>query len=309
MEYKDYYKILEIDKDASEEDIKRAYRKLAKKYHPDLNPDDEKAQEKFKEVNEAYEVLGDKEKKKQYDMFGSNYNFRAGQNFDPSQYGFGSQGYTYTSSDKASGFSDFFNMFFGGARSGQGFDISDIFGGRNTRATREPRRESYNSELKITLKEAYNGTRKNVRLKLGGENKNIKVNVPKGILPGKKLRVKGDKWGVDRNILFEISIIDDKENKLEGLDIISKINVLPWEAALGSQILVDTLEGRIRVKIPKGISTNKRIRIPNKGFRDMKKNVGDLYLEINIVNPPSLTEEEERIYKELQKISKYNPRK
>lgn len=135
MEYKDYYKILGVDEKASQDDIKKAYRKLAKKYHPDLHPDDEKSQDKFKEVNEAYEVIGDEEKRKQYDTFGSSQNFSNGQNFDPSQYGFGGDSYTYTSSDGGD-FSDFFNMFFGGggarsssARSSSGFDIGDLFGG------------------------------------------------------------------------------------------------------------------------------------------------------------------------------------
>jgi len=116
MEYKDYYKILGVSKDASKEEIKRAYRKLAKKYHPDLNPGNKEAQERFKEINEAYEVLSDDNKRRQYDAFGSAYNFTHGQNFDPSQFGFENFGngyrYTYTTNG-AEGFSDFFKMFFG----------------------------------------------------------------------------------------------------------------------------------------------------------------------------------------------------
>lgn len=311
MEYKDYYKILGVDKDTSSEDIKKSYRKLAKKYHPDLNPDDEIAQEKFKEINEAYEVLGDKEKRKQYDMFGSNHNFRAGQNFDPSQYGFGGQGYTYTTSSNAGDFSDFFNMFFGGGGSSQGFDMEDLFGGASGRATssRRPQKQSYDTELEISLEEAYSGITKNVSLNFGGQRKKMEVRVPKGILPGKKLRVKGDKWGIDGNVLFEIKLKDNGRDSLDGLDITSKLDVLPWEAALGSQVIVNTLEGRIKVNIPEGIVPGRRIRIPNKGFRDMKKNKGDLYLEINIVNPPNLTEEEKELYKKLNELSQYNPRK
>src|SRR5699024_6773053 len=298
MEYKDYYKILGVEKESSQDDIKRSNRRLAKKYHSDLNPDNEKAQEKIKEINEAYEVLGDEEKKKQYDMFGSNYNFRGGQNFDPSQYGFGGQGYTYTTSGNASGFSDFFNMLFGGGYS-QGFDIGDLFGGGGATSSKRSKKQSYESELEISLEEAYNGTTRNVRLNFGGQNKNIKVKIPRGILPGKKLRVKGDKWGIDGNILFEISIIDNGKDSLEGLDITSRVDVLPWEAALGAEAIVSTLEGKIKVTVPEGIVSGKRIRIPNKGFKDMKKNKGDLYLEINIVNPPNLTDEEKEIYQRL----------
>ncbi|MFA7533958.1 MAG: DnaJ domain-containing protein, partial [Tissierellaceae bacterium] len=190
MEYKDYYKVLEVDKSASQDEIKKSYRKLAKKYHPDLNPDDSKAQEKFKEINEAYEVLGDEEKKKKYDTFGSGYNFTNGQHFDPSQYGFGGHTYTYSTSD--GDFSDFFNMFFGGmndstGRGGRGgFDLGNLFGGK--RAGKKPS-PSYESELTITLEEGYSGVEKQVALNIGGESKSLAVNVPKGILPGKKLRV------------------------------------------------------------------------------------------------------------------------
>lgn len=295
MEYKDYYKILGVDKDTSQNDIKKAYRKLAKKYHPDLNPNDNKAQEKFKGINEAYEVLGDAEKKKKYDTFGSGADYSNGQNFDPSQYGFGGGGYSYTSS-AGEGFSDFFNMFFGGG------------GSRSTRNSRSQRqemsRQSYESELNITLEEAYNGTTKDITLNFMGENKNLAIKVPKGILPGKKLKVKGEKWGIDGDILFLINFVSDNKNTLDGLDIISKQDVLPWDAALGAKVVVNTLSGKIRVNIPEGMVGGKRIRIPKKGYVDMKGNTGDLYIEINIVNPTELNPEMLNLYEELSRISK-----
>ncbi|NLY45766.1 MAG: J domain-containing protein [Tissierella sp.] len=309
MEYKDYYKILEVDKNSSQDEIKKSYRRLAKKYHPDLRPDDKNAQEKFKEINEAYEVLGDEDKKKQYDTFGSSYNFSGGQNFDPSQYGFGNaHTYTYSTSGDGGGFSDFFNMFFGGGGSrgnSSGFNINNIFGGGGRPKTSP---NSYESELNITLEEGYKGTTKEVSINLGGETKNISVKIPKGIFPGKKLRVKGEKWGISGDILFKINFIENNRYKLEGLDIINKVDVLPWEAALGTKTIISTLEGKIKVTVPKGIEAGKKIRIPKKGYKDMKNNVGDLYIEINIVNPPTLTEEEEELYKKLSDISKYNPR-
>lgn len=296
MEYKDYYKILGVDKNTSQEDIKKAYRKLAKKYHPDLNPNDNKAQEKFKGINEAYEVLGDAEKKKKYDTFGSSANYSNGQNFDPSQYGFGGSGASYSYTSGGEGFSDFFNMFFGGGS------------GRSSRTSRNPfqeaPRQSYESELNITLEEAYNGTTRDITLNFMGENKNLAIKVPKGILPGKKLKVKGEKWGIDGDILFLINFVEDKKNTLDGLDIISKEDILPWEAALGAKLIVNTLSGRIRVNIPKGIVGGKRIRIPNKGYVDMKGKKGDLYIEINIVNPPELNDEMLKLYEELSRISK-----
>ena len=293
MEYKDYYKILGVDKNTSQNDIKKAYRKLAKKYHPDLNPDDNKAQEKFKGINEAYEVLGDADKKKKYDQFGGNADYSNGQNFDPSQYGFGGS-HTYSSSG-GDGFSDFFNMFFGGG------------GSKASRSSRSPfqqaPRQSYESELNLTLEEAYNGVTKDISLNFMGENKNLAIKVPKGILPGKKLKVKGERWGIDGDILFSINFVLDNENTLDGLNIISKQDVLPWEAALGAKVVINTLSGKIRVNIPEGIVGGKRIRIPKKGYVDMKGNTGDLYLEINIVNPEELSPEILKLYEELSRIS------
>ncbi len=307
MEYKDYYKILGVEKTASQEEIKKAYRKLAKKYHPDLNPNDAKAQEKLKEINEAYEVLSDEEKRKKYDAFGSAYNFTNGQHFDPSQFGFDNfgNGYSYTYTTNGD-FSDFFNMFFGGMdfkgktrTTKSGFDFGNLFGGRkNTRKS-----PSYESELNITIEEGYKGTTKNVNLNIAGSNKTITVNVPKGILPGKKLKVKGEKWGINGDILFNIKFIEDGKNKLEGLDLISKLDIVPWQAVLGDKVVVTTLDGKIKVNIPNKISSGMKIRVPKKGYVDMKGNQGDLYLEVNIVIPQNLSDEEIKLYEKLKEIS------
>ncbi|NLJ99449.1 MAG: J domain-containing protein [Tissierellia bacterium] len=301
MEYKDYYKILDIDKDASNAEIKKSYRKLAKKYHPDLNPDDQKAQEKFKEINEAYEVLGDEDKRKKYDTFGSSGGFTNGQNFDPSQYGFGNFGggqtYTYTT-EGGEGFSDFFNAFFGGGAGG-GFDMSDIFGGGPSRA-RQPQAQRYESELNISLEEGYKGTTKTVSLRIGNENKSLSVKVPRGILPGKKIKIQGEKAGINGDIYFTINFIENKKMRLEGLDIYKEIDILPWDAALGTKKVVETLDGRIKVTITPNINTDTRIRIPKKGYRDMKGNRGDMYIQVNIVNPPKLTKEQKELYEKLR---------
>lgn len=306
MEFKDYYDTLGVKKNASEDEIKKQYRKLAKKYHPDLHPDDDQAQDKFKEVNEAYEVLGDKEKRKQYDTFGSSADFSNGQNFDPSQYGFGGESYTYTS--EGGDFSDFFNMFFGGgassrssSRSAGGFDIGDLFGGGARGARSQPQRQSYESELSITIDEAYHGANKKMTLNIGGENKPIDIKIPAGIVPGKKLRVKGEKWGVNGDILFKINIEEGRKS-LDGLNVNKKLDLFPDEAALGGKKVVETFDGKIKINIPKGISSGKKIRIPKKGFKDMKKNTGDLYIEINIVIPEELSEKEVELYEGLKKL-------
>lgn len=307
MKYKDYYKILGVDKSTSQDEIKKAYRKLAKKYHPDLHPDNEESQEKFKEVNEAYEVLMDKEKREQYDAIGTRANFSDGQNFDPSQYGFRS-GNSHTYTTQGEDFSDFFNMFFGGRGSGRSssystdeFDMEDLFGG-GTRSTRkrETQRQSYESELNITIDEAYHGTTKKMRLNIGGENKPIDIKVPAGILPGKQLKVKGEKLGLSGDILFKINLEEGRES-LNGLDVNKKLDLFPHEAALGGKKIISTFEGKIKISIPKGISSGRKIKISKKGFKDMKKNIGDLYIELNIVIPDNLSDREVELYKELKK--------
>lgn len=316
MEYKDYYKIMGLEKTASQEEIKKTYRKLAKKYHPDLNPGNDKAQEKFKEVSEANEVLSDEKKRKQYDQFGQ-HGFSSGQQFDPSAYGFGGQGGSYSYSSAEGGdFSDFFNTIFGGGQrsgssSGMGFDIGDLFGGGASagRRTRPPQRQSYESELKISIEDGYRGIDRDVSLNIGGESKNITVKIPKGITPGKKIKVKGDKWGIDADILFKIDFRESKDLKLEGLNLTRKVEVLPWEAYFGEKVIVDTLNGKIKVDIPAKTESGRRLRLAKKGFVDLKGNTGDLYIEISIVNPPSLSEEEVELYKKLKEVSSYRPRK
>ena len=319
MEYKDYYKIMGLEKTASQDEIKSTYRKLAKKYHPDLNPNNEKAQEKFKEVSEANEVLSDEKKRKQYDQMGQ-YGFSNGQQFDPSAYGFGGQqggSYTYSSGEGAD-FSDFFNTIFGGGQrsgssSGMGFDIGDLFGGatgsrRASGRTRTPQRQSYESELDISIEEGYSGVDREVSLNMGGETKKITVKIPKGITPGKKIKVRGDKWGIDGDILFKINFRESKELELDGLNLTRKINLLPWEAYFGEKVIVNTLSGKIKIDIPAKSESGKRLRLAKKGYVDLKGNTGDLYVEISIVNPPDLSEEEVELYKKLKEKSEYNPR-
>ena len=313
MEYKDYYKVLGVDKKASSQEIKKAYRKLAKKYHPDLNKGDEKSQEKFKEINEAYEVLGNEDKRKKYDMFGSNYNFQGGQNFDPNAYDFGNFGgfggfgknsgsYTYTTGGSGGGFSDFFNAFFSGGQ-GSGGGFSDIFGGFKNDGRKSQPRQRYDTDISVSLSDIYNGVEKRLGLMIGDKSVNLNLKVPKGILPGKKIKVKGEKFGVDVDIYVKINLVD-VYNKLEDHNIIKKVELKPWEAYFGKSINVETISGeRIKVKIPKNIKANQRIRIKDKGFVDMKGVKGDLYLEISIVNPTKLNEEQEELYKKLYELS------
>lgn len=306
MKYKDYYEILGVSKNADEKEIKSAYRKLAKKYHPDLHQGDDAAAEKFKEVSEAYEVLSDKDKRNKYDKFGSNYDFSSGYDFDPSQYG-----YTYTTGGSGADFSDFFETIFGSSKSGGnfsgGFNINDIFGDFSSKGrgkSNKKARNKFESELSISIKEAYEGVTKNVSLTYKQEEYDIAVKIPAGITSNKKVKVKGEKFGLPGDILFKVNIRDEKNLSLDGLDIIKTENIFPWEAALGTTKTVETLKGKLKLKIPKAFVGGNKMRIPSKGFKDLKGNVGDLYVIFNIVNPKELSEEQEKLYKELEKISK-----
>lgn len=301
MKYRDYYEILGVDKNASAKEIKSSYRKLAKKYHPDLNNGDEKAQEKFKEINEAYEVLSDPEKKKKYDTFGSSYDFTNGANFDPSQYG-----YTYTTSGGSGDFSDFFEMFFGSSNGGKsqgGFNISDLFdmGGRRSKRKKSTVRQKFDTELNISLKEAYTGVTKHVALSLNGKNIEMDVKIPSGITPGKKIKVTGEKYGVPGDILFKIEVYTMTNEILDGLNITKEQDIYPWQAALGDKVVVETLSGKIKIGVPKNFKGGTKMRIPGKGFKDLKGSSGDLYVKFNIVNPNELTEEQIKLYEKLSK--------
>lgn len=308
MKYKDYYEILGVSKNADEKEIKSAYRKLAKKYHPDLHQGDEAAAEKFKEVSEAYEVLSDKDKRKKYDTFGSNYDFSSGYDFDPSQYG-----YTYTTGGSGADFSDFFETIFGSSRSGKGgnfsggFNINDIFGDFSSKSkgrSANKARNKFESELSISIKEAYEGITKNVSLTYNKKEYQVAVKIPKGITRGKKVKVKGEKFGLPGDILFKINIRDEKDLVLDGLDITKTENIYPWDAALGGSKTVETLDGKLKLKIPENFVGGNKMRIPSKGFKDLKGKVGDLYVIFNIVNPKKLSDDQIKLYKELQNLNK-----
>ena len=298
MEYKDYYKILGVDKTATDAEIKKEYRKLAKKYHPDVNQNDESASNKFKEINEAYEVLSDKEKRKQYDMFGSNYNFNGGDNFDPRNYGFKT---SYNSSSMGE-FSDFFNMFFGSENSSSFSGFSSFDGFTNSRQfsgfERQPQRQKYETSINLSVKEAYSGIERELYVNINNSPQKITVKIPKGITSGKKVKVNGDKYKLDGDIFVKINVIND-EYRLEDLDLIKTVSLYPWEAYFGVTKVIKTLNGNVRVKIPANIESMKKIRIPNKGYTDLKGRTGDLYLEILINNPKNLSGDKLELYKKL----------
>lgn len=306
MQFRDYYEVLGVDKKASADEIKKAYRKLAKKYHPDLHPNDESAHKKFTEINEAYEVLSDPEKRKKYDTFGANANFSGGQNFDPRDFGFdfgnfGNSSYTYTSSD-SSGFSDFFDTLFGGfgqtntssSRRSSGFGgFSNGFNKKN--------KSKLNTEVKISIDEAMNGTKRKVSVKSQTGLTDIDVTIPKGLKNNNKIKIDGSKYGLNADIYVKVKIEEEENLRLEGIDFVKKIKISPWDAYFGAKKKIDTIKGNILVNIPEKIATDKKIRLKNLGYTDRKGKTGDLILEIKIENP-ELNEEQEKLYKKLKEI-------
>ncbi len=302
MEYKDYYKVLGVEKTATQEEIKKAYRKLAKKYHPDANPGNKQAEEKFKEASEAYEVLGNAENRKKYDeMPQGGFDPNAWQNFG----GPGGRTYTWHSAGDEGGFSDFFNMFFGGSSP---FGGAESFGGsgfgRRAGGSRSGAFDGQDAEGETTVGviEAMRGTSRMIRV---GEKK-INVKIPAGIANGDKIKVSGQGLpghggGKNGDLYLKINIADEGGFKLNGNDLEKDLEVYPWEAALGCKKDVYTGSAHVAVKVPSGVNSGKRIRLSGHGYNSRKGIAGDMYLTVKIVNPRSITPEAKELFAKLQK--------
>lgn len=311
MKYRDYYEILGVDKKASADEIKKAYRKMAKKYHPDAHPGDKAAEEKFKEANEAYEVLSDSEKRKKYDQFGREGQFYNGADFDPSKYCFGN-GVRYEYRTEGGGFSDFFNMFFGGGDPFGSFDSDSIFGGNTGRGSRFGRSmkmkgQDIESLLEISLEDGFRGAKRLVSLRTASGDRRISLKVPAGIRPGEKIKLSGQgspgvNGGPDGDLYMRVEFRKDSVYELKGMDLEARLPLYPWEAALGAEKPFNTLDGKISVRIPAGIQTDNKIRIAGKGYRDKSGARGDLFLRVAIVNPSRLSKEQAELYEKLSKI-------
>lgn len=323
MKYRDYYEVLGVSKDATQDQIKKAYRKLAKTYHPDANPGNKQAEEKFKEINEAYEVLGNAEKRRKYDRFGNEYNFSNGADFDPSQFGFnrGNTRYEFRSSN-ANGFSDFFDMFFGDG----GINLDGLFsakpGGFKHRGFSAPggyasnpgfgqsmRGEDKEAEISISVTDGLFGTEKHIAVETPQGRRKFAINIPKGIQPGAKIRLAGQggpgyQGEANGDLYLVVRFKEDDEYTLRGSDIIRKIEVMPWTAALGGETTVRTPEGKIMVKIPAGIRNGGNIRISGQGYPNSMGGRGDLFLQVAINNPERLGLRQRRLYQQLKDLDK-----
>lgn len=300
MDYKDYYKTLGVERNAGEDDIRKAYRKLAMQYHPDRNPNDTQAEERFKEINEAYQVLSDPQKRAHYDQLGSDYsNWQrrgAPGDFNWDQYSGGFPGgvrVEYGDLDDlfggAGGFSDFFRTIFG--REAQGAT------GTRTRARQQP--QGYQQELEITLDEAYKGT---TRL-LETDGKRKQVRIPAGVRTGSKVRVPGvGPNGLDLYLIVDVK--DDPRFERRGNDLHTTATVDVFIALLGGEADVETLGGKVKLNIPAGTQPEQVFRLAGRGMPSVKNanEKGDLYVRLKVQIPKYLSPKQRELLEEASRI-------
>ncbi|GGB67529.1 MULTISPECIES: DnaJ C-terminal domain-containing protein [Deinococcus] len=299
MAYKDYYDVLGVSRGASDADIKSAYRKLAKQYHPDKNAGDEKAAEKFKEIGEAYAVLSDPEKRKVFDQFG-----HTGQ-VPPGYQGGGFQGGDFGGFD-GSQFSDFFQGLFGGAgrRGGAGFqggaqvNLEDLLGGGLGGAGQSRRFvQNVEGELQVTLEEAFSGSDEVINV----DGKRLSLRVPAGTRDGARLRLAGQGPG-GGDVLLTIRVLEDARFDLDGDHLTTSVDVPAPVAALGGDVTVQTLSGKGNLSVPPGSSGGRRMRLRGQGWPKKDGTRGDLYVRLNVTVPATLSDEQKELYRRLRDL-------
>jgi len=308
MEYKDYYAVLGVGRKATQDEIKRAYRKLARKYHPDVSKEAD-AEQKFKDLGEAYEVLKDPEKRIAYDQLGSNWNAQQGFR-PPPDWG---AGFEFHGSPRGSGsqheFSDFFESLFGQARrpggSSRGFHMQG---------------EDHHAKILVDLEDSYNGASRSISLQMPevtadghvvSRKRTLKVNIPRGIRQGQQIRLsgqgaRGHGSGRAGDLYLEIEFNPHRFYRVEGADVYLDLPVAPWEAALGASVKVPTPSGAIDLKIPANSKAGKKLRLKGRGIPS--KTPGDLYVVLQIALPPANDEKSREIYRRMREEIKFDPR-
>src|SRR5437899_3357384 len=312
VQFRDYYETLGVSKSATTDEIRSAFRKLARKYHPDVAKDKKAAEEKFKEINEAYEVLSDPEKRQKYDQLGQNWNQPGGFQ-PPPQWGGAQPGggfYRYGGQDggvefefNGTGFSDFFEAFFGGGR-GQ-----SAFGGFGQRAAGAERGSDVEADIMVPLEEALHGSKRTVSLRRAGSNKveTYQVKIPRGVREGQRIRLAGqgepgERGGKSGDLFLRVRLARHPDFTVEGSDLIHEVKIAPWQAVLGAELTVPTLEGNVRLKIPPGTQPGQRFRLRERGLPTSSGKRGDLYVEVKLAIPQKETEKEVEIWSELTKL-------
>ncbi len=297
MGFIDYYKVLGIDKSASEADVKKAYRKLARKYHPDLNPNDKEAERKFKEVNEANEVLSHTENRKKYDQYGENWQHseefekqrQQQSRGDSPQSGFsGFEGFSGTGD-----YSDFFETMFGGRASG----------GR--RQTRQSKGGDFDAELNLDLKDVYTTQKRELNI----NGKKIRLTIPAGVENGQVIKIsgmgaEGANGGPKGDLYLTFNIQNNTKFKLDKNNLYSTVDLDLYTAILGGEITVNTFDGKVKLKVLPGTQNGTKVKLKGKGFPFYKKEgvFGDLYITYQIVIPTNLSVKEKELFVELARI-------
>jgi len=332
VKFQDYYEVLEVPRTATADDIKKAYRKLARKYHPDVNPGDQSAEEKFKQVGEAYAVLSDPEKRKRYDQLGENW--KAGADFTPppgwegGRVEYGDFSDLFGAGRGMGGFSDFFETLFGsrpGRRAGAGFAM---------------RGQDVEAAIELSLEETHHGTTRTITLQTTAicptcngsgvrENqpcatcrgagvvtrpKTLDVTIPAGVRHGSIIRLAGQGEAGAGNapagdLLLHVQLRPHPLfHVLEEGDVELELPVAPWEAALGAKVRVPTIEGSVDMTVPAGTQGGQRLRLRGQGVQRRGSGRGDQYVRLKLANPPTLTESERTLFEQLAAASRFNPR-
>jgi curved DNA-binding protein len=328
VEYKDYYRVLGVTPKATDDEIKKAFRALARKYHPDVAKDKKSAEEKFKEINEANEVLSNPESRKKFDELGADWKAGAESRSSPGRAGGrsagrGAQGGEDEFEFEGTGFSDFFEQFFGG-RAGQPRGASPFgaqgFANRREEPEAALRGRDIQGDILITLDEVLNGAMRAISVRRANartgqeETETYQVRIPKGVQAGQTIRVSG-KGGEGANggqagdIYLRVRYAQNPDWEVSGADLIGHLELAPWEAVLGATVPVRTFDGSLSVKVPAGFRQGQKLRFRGKGLPVGADKRGDLYVEASIQIPSQISKEEERLWKELAVASVYNPRK
>ena len=308
VKFRDYYEILGVPRNAKDEDIKKAYRKLARKYHPDFNPNNKQAEEKFKELQEANDVLGDPAKRRKYDQLG--HSWKNGSEFTPPPNWEGFRHGDFDAHDPfararatrqqpsggGSAFSDFFEMLFGGAEPQAGPQ------GRS----RPHAGQDAETELSLSLEDMHTGTTRKLTVLLGQTQKTIDVRIPPGARDDGRIRIPGA--GVNGGDLYVRLKQEPSPFTVKGDDTEVEVEITPWEAALGTSIEVLTLDGKAEIKVPSGVASGQRLRLRSQGMNIRGGGRGDHFVKLKIVVPKQLTDAEKKLFEELARVSLFKPR-
>jgi len=313
VQFRDYYETLGVSKTASEDEIRSAFRKLARKYHPDVAKDKKAAEEKFKQINEAYEVLSDPEKRKKYDQLGANWNQPGGFQPPPDwggqqpgggfyRYGGGGDGGVEFEFG-GTGFSDFFEAFFGGGRG------RSAFGGFGRSQAEAERGSDVEADIMVPLEEALNGATRTVSLRRAGSKKveTYQVKIPRGVREGQRIRLAGqgeagERGGKSGDLFLRVRLARHPDFQVEGSDLIHEGRIFPWQAVLGTELQVSTLEGNVRLKVPPGTRSGQRFRLRGRGLPGVSGGRGDLYVELQVEVPKKISERERELWTELARL-------